>query len=240
MRSFVHLVGCRRSGSSAVFGLAVAATILLAISLQAAPIVRLEAVADTFVEDGSGPQGALTTLIVRQTGSRVAYIKFTLSDFQKAYVTAAVFDVTMLASGGGFDQYNLYGLVDGDGLEDWSEATLQATTPEVIRTVTGDGARLVPIATVVEPNPGGTVPETSSVSSLSLFDFIQADSDGQITLLMFANGGAQGTYASKEHATALAPGLTLTLPEPASFTLLGLAGLQGLRRRRRSGGGDGR
>ncbi|MCF7854560.1 MAG: PEP-CTERM sorting domain-containing protein [Candidatus Pacebacteria bacterium] len=214
------------------------AVLLATAPLQAAPIVRVTPSDDTYVvlADGDGSVGSNIEMLTRTSSDRTCYVKFQLSDFQKKYFQdSATFDVTLTDTNGGGDHYDLYGLNDGDSLESWSETTLGDTTPGVIDygNLASNLGRVTLISSLVEPNPNGFKPETSYVSNSNLFNFINADTNGQVTFLMFPTGGAQAKYATKEHATITKPGLSLTLPEPASAILLGLSVTGLLVRRRR-------
>jgi hypothetical protein len=173
--------------------------------------------------------------------SRKSWLRFDLSSLGGMTVSDAALNLTGGVLGANWPDpdhthiTNVYGLLDGDTDEAWSEAV--TTWNNAPGNVTGDGGELDPTRPV---NLGSiSVPKTAilgdlfTLSNAALVDFINADSNGVVTLILTDGtpGGAISGYAfaSKESVQYAAPELSVT-PVPLPAAALGLLGFSSRRR----------
>lgn len=182
--------------------------------------------------------------------NRKGYIRFDVSGVDKDRLVSGEFSVSIPdpASGAGSDAgtnwtFNVFGLNDGVG-EDWDELGITwDNAPANIDdgSLMGSGATLLG---QLDPTITGRGDgEVLTLNSLALREFLLADSDGLVTFIVTrVEGESSGNtvvhaFASRENSDeSLHPSLKLTLtpiPEP-STALLGMFGLAGLLKRRRS------
>ena len=147
------------------------------------------------------------------TSSAKAYIRFKLpTDFGSA--NSATFTITRSAVGAFGTEYTVNGLDDGvagelDWVEqdgsgmNWNDAPGNITTSPNGFT----DAALVGAFTTT----GGVVGDSWSVSGTDLVDFLNADTNGYVTLMIGRTGVSSSfdTFASAEHASLDEPELTL-------------------------------
>ncbi len=205
------------------------------------------------------------------TTNRKIYLRFDVSSLGSA-VTSAQLDLTVALNNGGSTNTTpqnftlaLYGLNDGSTAgggflgEDWDETAINwnngpanivsgAGAGNAVRTGTGTAnggeAALLAVFNVTATDTAGSVVLASSGSSL--VDFLNLDTDGQVTFIITRTGWTSGggtptptqgnsnlAFSSREAASG-APSLTLELvPEPGSTLLLAAgASLLAFRRRR--------
>ena len=107
----------------------------------------------------------------------------------------------------------LYGLNDGTAGEDWDENTI---TYDNAPTIPGDGnaatqdldtTNLTLLATFHVEGSG-----VSTHWNPAILSFLQADTDGRVTFVLYQNedGNRNVYFATKEHASAMVPTLTVT------------------------------
>jgi hypothetical protein len=205
--------------------------------------------ADAYVRggtNGGNNYGNSQNLVVKHSSNssftRHAYLKFDLSDIGEALHAGLTLDV-LSNNGGGNDPtpkvftVEVFGLNDGESGENWAEGTIDYNNaPGHL----GSNNGMDPSTTtflgsfVVEDNPGGRV----IFANEDLIDFLNADTNDLVTLMLRRNGGNGGynlVFASDEHGSLQAPRLDIVeriVPEPATATLA-LLGLGALARRRR-------
>ena len=143
---------------------------------------------------------------------------------------------------------NFRGVNEGTANENWSEATiLGSTAPGVIwdgdsaTTLEDTGSTVTTLlGTIALPQLGEAAVWTFSSAGTELVDFLNADTDGMVNIVMnytSGNPGQKRQVASNNHASYAAPTLLLevdpavVVPEPAGLGLIGLA-LLAVRRKR--------
>ena len=186
--------------------------------------IEMETTADSYVRDYAGTlrdtnYGTETGLhLVHQAADKTikAYMRFTLADQLKpvgettlslVYSTGANFEAgeTVL--------HSIYGLDDGTAGETiWSETDITwNNAPGNDADLGLTNATLLGTITVIGDNAVGT---TYTLSSSELSAFLNADSNGEITIIMVP-GTLQtewAGYASKEHGIYAAPRLSVSVP----------------------------
>lgn len=232
---------------------AVALFALLSVPARAG--VVLDADADTYVHQGGEGLhtgwrdnfGNASELQLRpvQLWSKKVYIRFDLSTVSGPITSATLaLNVTVPRDGTAY----LYGLNDLHAGEAWVE---------------GNGETGVPVPSTTPPDPivwhnspavsnnttafdtnhsvllgsFSTSTATVSFSSAALADFVNADTDDLVTLMLAGGHTSTVRFASKEHGAAAGPTLELdvpldVVPEPTALGLIGIVSL--LARRRRS------
>ena len=170
------------------------------------------------------------------TWCRKSWTKFDLSGITETMVSATFQVVKNEQTTGDEDLFlNVYALNDGDVGEGWDEMTITwnncpanplddpLADPPVVATNDYDPARttLVGSAAYNSDDAAGTVVE---ISTAALLAAVNADTDGQLSLLLTQSpeAGYSVGWATKEHATYAGPTLILTpVPEPTTLCLLG-------------------
>ncbi len=214
--------------------------LLLASPAAALTITTADGVgADAYVRwTDTGPEpdtnyGAATTVRTKDPqfpgvgNTRKAYLRFDLAALGGASVTAAELQLTFSGADPGDVDSNLrlWGLPDGDPGEGWGEDTLTWNNAprnnQDSNTTSGTF-----LANFVRP-ADTPVLDVLSVSSTDLVTFLNADSDGQVTLMITGTGasgldGIFNAFNAKESTAGGAPTLELTVPEPSGAALLSL------------------
>jgi hypothetical protein len=212
--------------------------------------------ADTYVSNNvSGKQtstqnwGAETRMRVRtlvNTRFMAAYIRFDISEITEPFGedTKLMLNTTYLKSGE--KVFDIYGLTDNDVDDNWIESgtgsITYATAPGMLTPDSGndtgngllDLTKLTWLGTITSPAAPGGVKGNYDLRYYSdalpaLADFLNADTNNLVTLVLVAQGDGEHEIATKEHTTNFAPAL---VPEPATLMLVGLGGLLSIRRKR--------
>ncbi len=186
---------------------------------------------------------------------RSTFIRFDISSVTDPFGADTVMRLGQTFTEGGAKTMHVYGLVDGDAGEMWDPATLcYDNAPGFVTPTQGNNlgwyaidSRLVLLGTFVIPAaPAGTSssgatltpprPIWTNATTLPLANFLNADTNGVVTLVLINEAGtssnnSENRFASEEDAAVwAAPTL---VPEPASLALLGLGSIFTLRRRHR-------
>ena len=150
--------------------------------------------------------------------------------------------------------FTLYGLADSATGNNWTESTLTAAGAIANGWFTSDGSTLAATDSLVNlgtialtgtaANTVRTYPTngvgTDVAPNSALDSFLSADTDGVVTLLLVPSTARSPFFYSREAATSASLALpTLSFnatptstPEPAALSLIGLAAITTLRRRR--------
>ncbi len=215
-------------------GLVVLSVLILTTMPVLAEVIEINAPTDdSFVRGGSYSSdnyGTADSLVAKNTQNlgyaRKSYLKFDTSSITKT-VTSATLELVAKYNTGGTNRYDIelkfYGLNDGaagettwaEGTITWDNAPGNTDTPSDF-----ENATLLGTITVPGNTPAGS---TISFSSAGLVNFLNADSNNTVTIMISSGSQVNGDvyFASKEHKTYAAPKLSVTLvPEPATIGLL--------------------
>ena len=212
--------------------------------------ITVNPIADTYVDSNNANSnfGALDFFVTNDNGSRDRFslIRFDISSFSGTLTGAqlGLYDDIGNAS----ETYDIYGL--NESADTWTESLTHnqavaaglADTSIVGGFVTSNAFGGAPLTSFTDPAGDGTAHDAFNVTSGSIFNFLNADTDGLVSFVIVEPGAADvpGTgFSSRESTTASnRPLLTLTaaaVPEPScSFTLLSLGLIAMIRRNRRS------
>lgn len=210
-------------------------------NLDAPGRVFLTATADTYVQQGdSGTNfGLENRLRVKNTPSstteRIAFIGFSIESLTED-LSGAALHLSSIATPVGTSAFRIYGILgsEGDGNFDQTSLTFANSTHTES---TGDSN---------DPSVDG-FDENSLLTYLGLINVVDGDdlifgstalddflkealllNETQVSFAIVrdtVNGQTTHIFASIEHDSVLGPQLSVVIPEPASFMLLGLGGL---------------
>ena len=240
-----------------------ARNLLLAVLLMAGPAlgayVELTTVADTDIRQGAPDyaKGNRTYHYICNTSgnSGKAYIKFELpADFGTATSVTLNLHCGAVHPSSYGGEMNVHGLLDGavgndwrdlspgsipgqpysDGLT-WNNAPANDTSSGY--QFTSDATGVLGTFMMTGGRYGGYVGEEYNVSTPDLLNFINTDTDDQVTFMIGRVGVSSAWHgiAAREMGSQPGPILKLTyepVPEPVTMMLLGLGGVLTLRRRR--------
>ncbi len=165
------------------------------------------------------------------SSSVLGYIRFDISGISGTLGNVTLKLVSSLGSAVGKPFY-IWGLKDSQNADNWGESTITYNNaPGLDDTVTGGDGELatedvdlskadrLDDGTLLQVAAGSTV----SFSNENLLNFLNEDTDGLITLIIGAPKASSDPafkWASKEHATYIAPTLELTFVPPPAGTVL--------------------
>jgi len=206
--------------------------------------------ADSYVDSGTGSNhGSSEDLVVKRSSAgagsqftRTSWIHFNTSALTGlATATSASFSIAVKDSSNqaGSGIVTLWGIAqgqDGDLLgTDWAEADIKGNNAPQTPDFT-DGLITQQLDTFAFNGTSNNAGDIHTFSSASLLNFLQADTNNEVTFLLTRSVNDQNlAYYSRENsAGAIAPTLSITpVPEPSSTALLGLGGLALILRRTR-------
>lgn len=182
---------------------------------------------DTYVQQGDPTTdfGSSTALIAQNSSqfpdrNRKIYMKYTLPPNGTA-ADGASLEITPsgIYNSNWFWEYKIHGLKDAAPGNDWTAITWNNAPAND----TGSGNAFTadatgPLGTITG---GGSAGDTRSAASQALVDFIQADQDGVVTLMMVRSNdsSANDTWASREAVDFPPPQLVLSFSPAVTWTL---------------------
>jgi hypothetical protein len=170
--------------------------------------------------------------LIGKVWSMKSYLRFDTTGLSGT-ATGASFALVFEAVSG-TNVLNVYGLLDSAPGQNWGESTITWNNAPGNDTTSDSGvtSAAVLLGTWVVSGNGA-----QSFSSANLVNFVNADTDRQLTFILTnqtANTNVQ--FGAKEANPGVYPTLSVTVPEPASaLILLAGAGSLALGRRRRDG-----
>ena len=197
-----------------------------------------------------------TGMQVRYNGGgsrfRAAFLKFDLSGQTEPFAANTGLLMGQTYTKGASKTIHVYGLVDGDAGEDWLETTLcYDNAPGFVTPSQGNNlgwyaidSRLVLLGTFTIPGTGSggaTITPAkmlwSDPDTLPLADFLNADTNGKVTLVLInatgtSSNNSENRFASKEDAVVASWPALIEVPEPVTLVLLGLGGLMFMGRKK--------
>ncbi len=201
---------------------------------------------------GNSNYGAATTVQLKNAGpdpnnsnnylSRKSYLRFDLNAMEGLKTKEAALELTAFSGASGSYTFDVHGLLDGHTGESWGESSITWNNAPGNDTASLDGVLATETVFLGQISATGySAGQVLKLASQDLIDFLNTDSDGQVTLILtqfthsndyFAHSNS---FYSKEGSLAFAPRLVLyAIPEPSTFvlSLLGVLSLAICRRRR--------
>ena len=166
----------------------------------------------------SGAAAAMTSRDTRATRLHIPMFRFDVSQLAGDLTNTALRLNVTFASPSNTGTLEVFGLVDGDPGESWTEATTNYLNAPgiieadrtIINTWSRDPKRVRYLGTITVPAIGQAL---SNPASLNLKSFIEDDNDGQITLFLRAPATRWYGLSTKEQDVNLAPTLVAPLAE---------------------------
>lgn len=212
-------------------------SVAAASGASAAPIV-LNPTADAYVSQAAATSNfgvtSPDTLELKNNtdaNDRKIYFKFSLASVT-ATVTSATFDVSVSGTLGGSRTFQLWGLNDSASGQNWIESGAGSITwtNAPANDTTSNSATFTGDATLLASFDATTSTSVVSFSGSNLINFLNADTDNVITLMMFRTNNNATVDKFVPRSLSNAPSLTV-VPEPAALGMLALGALCAMRRR---------
>ncbi len=176
--------------------------------------------------------------------SMKSYVRFDLSRLSFGSNMSAVQDATLsldfISVTTGTWQINIFGLKDSSSGQNWSEtATTWNNAPANDKTSQGGVAAGATSDAVFLGTMTVSAKTVFTFTSPELINFLKADTDGLATFIFTpVSYAANIQFYAKEAITVgsthIAPTLEVTIPEPATLTLLAAGVILGVNRRRKA------
>jgi hypothetical protein len=202
-----------------------------------------------------GTEGRMRIRTAANSRFMASFLRFDINEVSDPFAANTRLQLSATFLKGAAKTLNIFGLADSDIDDNWIESgtggITYATAPGFLTPAIGDNgatvagnnlgnyafdSRLTLLGTITFPGVGTVTLPKNIWSNMSgtdsrLADFLNADGNGLVTLVLIAQTGSEDEAGTKENTAAgvYAPAL---VPEPATMLILGLGSLMVVRRKK--------